>query len=173
MSVAFRTMAHFDQQQITDILHSMHFKNLYRQRGLATLAAFIDEYPAAFDLNKQKLRFLIKVLNDDHFQYYQEITALIDNCFDCLKQIDHDEYEFLMRLLFLIGSYGSLTLWQIVNWIQFNYRGRDVFNKLNKCPPYNNCLVSGCCLNHKRAALPFKFLTTSLGVILGGKLSIM
>lgn len=132
MSVAFRTMVHFDQQQITDILHSMHFKNLYRQRGLATLAAFIDEYPEAFDLNKQKLRFLIKVLNDDHSQYYQEITALIDNCFDRLKQIDHDEYEFLMRLLFLIGSYGSLTLWQIVNWIQFNYRGRDVFNKLNK-----------------------------------------
>lgn len=106
MSVAFREMIYFDHEQIVDILHSMHFKNLYQQRGLSALIAFIDEYPEAFNLNKQKLKLLIKVLNDDHSQYYQEITALIDTGFERLKQIDHGECELLMRLLVLIGSYS-------------------------------------------------------------------
>lgn len=132
MGVNFRAMVPFDQQQITDILHSMHFKNLYRQRGISTLEAFIDEYPEAFNFNKQNLKLLFKIINDDHSQHYKGLTVLIDKCFDRLKEIDNDEYELLMRLSFLIGSYGSLTLWQIVNWIQFNYHGRDVFNKFNK-----------------------------------------
>ena len=54
-------------------------------------------------------------------------VAILSSYFNNLANIDADEYEILMRLLVLIGSYGSLTLWQIVNWLQCHSDNVDQF----------------------------------------------
>ena len=142
MQIEFRNLQPFDNQQRMDILNSMHYKKPYHIKSLKKLELFNKQHGKVFNFNHQSLKLYIKYLNDypTKKENLQARNTIEDN-FLQLSKINNQAYEFLMRLLTLIATYSSLTLWQIVNWFQLNYQGHNVFSKVNKQKIYTQLTI--------------------------------